>query len=144
MKTRILHAGWALCLGIGIIAAPGCRTSMNTVEPAQPSAKKNLLPDKRVITDANLARKVYVVGINEDMTPGGLLQAQVEVWNQTRSQQRFTYTFEWFDAAGMQVNPTSRLMMPCTIESQETRFLSSVAPSPLCRDFRIKFIESTR
>src|SRR5688572_5443538 len=133
MKTRRLqmpatsawvHATYqgllAGALALALLSGAGCRTTVNTVEPAEPSAKKNMLPDKRVITDSTLARKVYVVGINEDMTPGGLLQAQVEVWNRTQSQQRFSYTFQWFDAAGMQVNPTSTLLMPCTIEGQET------------------------
>jgi len=143
MKTNVLKTFAGACLLVGALAITGCKTTMNTVEPAEPTARKNMLPDKRVITDANLAKMVYVIGINEDMTVGGLLKAQVEVWNRTRSQKRFNYTWEWFDAAGMQVIPTSTLVQPCVIAGQETRFLSAVAPTPQCRDFRIKFIESS-
>jgi hypothetical protein len=42
----------------------------------------------------------------------------------------------------MQVNPTSTAMLHCTLEGGETRLLSSVAPTPLCKDFRVKFIEA--
>ena len=136
MKTNVLKTISGVCLLAVAIAFSGCKTTMNTVSPAEPTARKNMLPDKRVITDANLAKMVYVIGINEDMTVGGLLKAQVEVWNRTRSQKRF-------NAAGMQVIPTSTLVQPCIIAGQETRFLSAVAPTPQCRDFRIKFIESS-
>jgi uncharacterized protein YcfL len=144
MKTNLLNSLTGACLLAGAIAICGCKTTMNTVEPAETSGKRNMLPDKRVLTDAGLAKKVYVVGINEDMTVGGLLKAQVEVWNRTRSQARFNYSWEWFDSAGMLVSPTSTAVNQCVIAGQETRFLSAVAPTPRCRDFRVKFIEKTR
>jgi len=37
------------------------------------------------------------------MTPGGFLKVQIELLNNTRSPQRFSYHFEWFDADGMQI-----------------------------------------
>jgi len=101
-----------------------------------------MVTDKRVITDSNLSRKVYVIGVAEAPTPGGVLQIQVEVWNRTGSAQRFNYWFEWFDSNGMQVNPTSTARIPCLLEGGETRLLSSVAPTPLCKDFRVKFMEA--
>lgn len=147
MKTNLLKIVPGL-FRVSLLAAAvclaGCKTTMNTVEPAEQSARKNMLPDKRVITDAGLAKKVYVIGINEDMTVGGVLKAQVEVWNRTRSQARFNYTWEWFDSAGMLVSPTSTAVNQCVIAGQETRYLQAVAPTPQCRDFRVKFIENTR
>jgi len=119
----------------------GCQTSVNTVS-REPPAQRQMVTDKRVITDANLGRKVYVIGVAEAPTPGGMLQIQVEVWNRTGSAQRFNYWFEWFDSNGMQVNPTSTAKIPCLLEGGETRLLSSVAPTPLCRDFRVKFMEA--
>src|SRR5882672_25177 len=123
------------------LAFTGCQTSVNTVS-REPPAQRQMVTDKRVITDANLGRKVYVIGVAEAPTPGGVLQIQVEVWNRTGSAQRFNYWFEWFDSNGMQVNPTSTAKIPCLLEGGETRLLSSVAPTPLCKDFRVKFIEA--
>jgi uncharacterized protein YcfL len=125
----------------GSLALTGCQTTVNTVS-REPPAQRQMVTDKRVLTDANLSRKVYVIGVAEAPTPGGVLQIQVEVWNKTRSEQRFNYWFEWFDSNGMQVNPTSTAMIPCTLLGGETRLLQSVAPTPLCKDFRVKFIEA--
>jgi uncharacterized protein YcfL len=119
----------------------GCQTSVNTVS-REPPAQRQMVTDKRVITDAGLGRKVYVIGVAEAPTPGGVLQIQVEVWNRTGSAQRFNYWFEWFDSNGMQVNPTSTAKIPCLLEGGETRLLQSVAPTPLCKDFRVKFMEA--
>ena len=66
----------------------------------------------------------------------------MELLNQTRSLQNFNYRFEWFDAAGMQVNSLSTAVIGSTIEGKESRFISAVAPTPACKDFRLKLIEN--
>lgn len=129
-------------LAAACLAAPGCKTSMNSVEPAQPQGQRAMVSDKRVLTDSSLSRKVSIVAVNDAPTPGGLLQVQVEVLNLTRSRHRFGYRFEWFDANGMQVAPASAGLNTATLEGGESRFLQSVAPTPSCRDFRLKLIEA--
>jgi uncharacterized protein YcfL len=135
-------AGAALLASV--LLTGGCKTTVNTVESAQPTAKKEMVADKRVITDSSLASKVYVVGVNEAKTPGGLIQIQLEVVNQTSSRQRFTYHVQWFDAAGMQLSSTTAAILPCVIEGKETRYLSAVAPHPACKDFRVQFLENSK
>ena len=135
-------AGAALLASV--LLTGGCKTTMNTVENAQPTAKKEMVADKRVITDSSLSSKVYVVGVNEAKTPGGLIQIQLEVVNQTSSRQRFTYHVQWFDAAGMQLSSTTGAILPCVIEGKETRYLSAVAPHPACKDFRVQFLENSK
>jgi len=126
---------------VGILMLVGC-TTVNTVENAHKSGQRAMVSDQRVITDASLNRKVAIVGVNAAMTPGGLLKAQVELENRTRSLQRFLYRFEWFDANGMQVNNIISASVPEQIEGKESKFIYSVAPNPNCRDFRVKFIEA--
>ncbi len=101
-----------------------------------------MVADQRVTTDASLNRKVSIVGVNQAMTPGGLLKVQVEIQNRTRSIQRFMYHFEWFDANEMQVNNVISASIPEQIEGMEDKFISSIAPNPDCKDFRVKFIEA--
>lgn len=137
--TRLLALG---ALAAACLAAPGCKTSMNSVERAQPHGKRAMVSDKRVLTDSSLSRKVSIVAVNDAPTPGGLLQVQVEVLNLTRSRHRFGYRFEWFDANGMQVAPASAGLHTATVEGGESRFLQSVAPTPSCQDFRLKLIEA--
>jgi uncharacterized protein YcfL len=141
MNASPVNILFGACLLFGSLVFTGCQTTVNTVS-REPPAQRQMVTDKRVLTDASLAKRVYIVGVAEAPTPGGVLQIQVEVWNRTRSAQRFNYWFEWFDSNGMQVNPTSTAKIPCLIEGGETRLLSSVAPTPLCKDFRVKFIEA--
>ena len=143
MKIRMTQLIAGATLIASALVAGGCKTTVNTVERAQPSAQKEMVADKRVLTDASLARKVYVVGVNEARTKGDLLQIQLEVVNQTNSRQRFTYHVQWFDATGMQISSTTGAILPCVIEGRETRYLSAVAPHPACKDFRVQFMENS-
>jgi uncharacterized protein YcfL len=137
MKTRILLP----LAGIGLLALTGC-TTVNTVENADKQGQRQMVTDQRAITDASLGRKVSIVGVNQSMTPGGLLKVQVELQNRTRSLQRFNYRFEWFDANGMQVTTVASALLPAQIEGKESKFIFGVAPNPNCKDFRVKFIEA--
>ena len=136
MKTRI----YLSLAGIGLLALAGC-TTVNTVENADKQGQRQMVTDQRAITDASLGRKVSIVGVNQSMTPGGLLKVQVELLNRTHSLQRYSYHFEWFDASGMQLNTVASAVIPDQIEGKESKFISSLAPTPACKDFRVKFIE---
>ena len=109
MKSLIsLKNGLRMLLFAAIAGgAAACKTSVNTVERADPTSQRQMISDRRILTDASLNRKVWIVGLNEALTDTGLLKVQVEVFNRTRSIQRFSYRFEWFDANGMLVrSPT--------------------------------------
>lgn len=139
MKTSnflpLLLAGSALMLC-------GCYSSVNSVENANKEGQRQMVTDQRVVTDAGLNRKVFVVGVNTATTPEGLLKAQVELQNHTRSLQHFLYHFEWFDANGMQVNTILSTPLVEQIEGKESKFISCIAPNANCRDFRLKLIDA--
>jgi uncharacterized protein YcfL len=138
MKTRILLP----LAGAVLLAVTGCHTSMNSIENAQKTGQRQMISDSRVITDGSLAKKVSFVGVNQTMTPGGFLKIQIELLNRKHSLQRFSYQFEWFDANGMQINNIVSPTIPDQIEGGESKFISSVAPTSACKDFRVKFIEN--
>jgi uncharacterized protein YcfL len=128
--------------GALLLVVSGCQTSVNSVENAQKTGQRQMIADQRVITDSGLANKVSLVGVNQTMTPGGLLKVQVELQNRTGSLQRFSYHFEWFDASGMQLSALTAAEIPDQIQGGEDKFISSVAPTFACRDFRVKFIKN--
>jgi uncharacterized protein YcfL len=138
MKTGILLA----FAGTLLLAVSGCKSSMNTVENAQKTGQRQMLPDQRAITDQSLAYKVSIVGVNSAMTPGGFLKVQIELLNNTRSPQPFNYQFEWFDANGMQITTLSPVVVSDVIQGGEDKFVSAEAPTMACRDFRVKFIRN--
>ncbi len=138
MKMRIILP----LAGVVLLALSGCKTSVNSIENAQKEGQRQMISDSRVITDGSLAKKVSFVGINQTMTPGGFLKIQIELLNRKRSLQRFSYQFEWFDANGMLINNVASPTVPGQIEGGESKFISSVSPTPTARDFRVKFLEN--
>ncbi|HEX5400067.1 MAG TPA: YcfL family protein [Verrucomicrobiae bacterium] len=136
MKTK-LAALFAISLAVA-----GCRhTPVNSVENAQKTGQRYMIPDQRVIMDTSLDRSVNVVGVNTANTPGDVLRVQVELLNRTKSLQRFAYTFEWFDSNGMQMNNVLSATIADQIEGGESKFISGRAPNPACKDFRLKLIK---
>ncbi|MDN3515511.1 MAG: YcfL family protein [Candidatus Brocadia sp.] len=119
-------------------------TTVNTVERESPAGTKQMIADKRVITDSTLNKKVSIIGLNEGATPGGFLQVQIEVLNRKNSMQDFSYRFEWFDMNGMLVDTPTSVWIPRQIEGQETLTITAVAPTTTAKDFRVKFIENVR
>ena len=104
--------------------------------------QRNIIADRRVITDPDLARSVAIIAVNTTPGAGGLLRAQVEVANHMQSVQRFLYKFEWFDANGMQVNNIISANLTEQLEGGESKFISSIAPTPDCKDFRLKLLSA--
>ena len=140
MKIFDLFGFTSLCFCAGLVCLAGC-TTVNTVERAQPTAQRQMVDDKRVITDAGLNRRVQIVAVNESTGVGGLLTVQVEVLNTTRSLQRFNYKFEWFDESGILVRTPSSAFFLRQIEGKESLFLGATAPTTTAKDFRLKLIE---
>ena len=136
MKHLVVCAAGALAL-----AVTGCGTPVNSVENAQKEGQRNMVADQRVISDPGLNRHVNIVGVNTAMTPGGLLSVQVELQNNSRSQHRFNYQFEWFDANGMIVETSTSIWIDRRIQGGETISITALAPTENAKDFRIKMIE---
>ena len=142
MKSKIFLPLAAVGFTAGLLAVSGCKSSMNSVENAQKTGQRQMIADQRVITDKSLASKVSLVGLNTVMTPGGFLNVQIELLNNTRSPQNFSYQFEWFDVNGMQLTALAPVMVPDQIQGGEDKFISGVAPTTACRDFRVKLIRN--
>ena len=128
-----------ICTGLLLLC--GC-SSMNTVERAQPVGTRQMVSDKRIINDSSLDVKAKVVGVNEAITAGGFLRVQIELINMYHSSQRIGYKFEWFDENGMQINTAANgSWFFIQLEGRESRFISGIAPTDNCKDFRLKLIK---
>ena len=130
-----------IATGASLLALSGCRTTVNTLEPAQPTAQREMLPDKRVITDTSLNRAMRILGVNSITTPAGFLKIQIEVQNLTGSLKSCTYRIEWFDEHAMIINSATTTALPLALEGRETKSVTATAPTSTAKDFRIKFLE---
>jgi uncharacterized protein YcfL len=143
MKKKITQSVLQICLLTGAVLFPSC-TTVNTVERETPVGTRQMIADKRVVTDSTLNKKVNITGLNESTTSGGFLQVQIEVINKKNSMQNFSYNFEWFDTNGMLINTPTSIWIPRQIEGRETLAITAVAPTTTAKDFRVKFIENVR
>jgi uncharacterized protein YcfL len=143
MKNISFPQTLSLALLAGAVVLPACST-VNTVERAQPAAQRDMVPDKRVLTDAGLNRHARVLGVNQSTGPGGLLRVQVEILNTTRSVQTFDYRWEWFDETGTIIDTPTSTAVPRQIEGKESLFITGVAPNDRTKDFRLKLIDDLR
>jgi uncharacterized protein YcfL len=143
MKSRIFLPFAVIGFAAGLLAVSGCKSSVNSVENAQKTGQRQMISDQRVITDRGLAKKVSIVGVNQVTTPGGFLKVQIELLNTTRSPQRFSYRFEWFDATGMLISSPAAPAFPDQIDGGEDKFITGQSPTPVCKDFRVKFLGNT-
>lgn len=134
-------------LALGLLSlvgflTPGCHTTtVNTAEPAVPTAAREMLADQRVQTDASLARAVRVRGVNTATDAQGFLKVQIEIENTTRRRKQFTYRVQWFDARGMIIHLPTATATPRSLEGREVAYITTTAPTPQAKDFRILFLE---
>ena len=134
-----LNSLLAICT-LAFVTLTGCKT-VNTLEPAQPTAQREMLSDKRVITDSTLNRRVRILGVNQAISPAGFLKIQVDLLNTTSRPQSFSYRVEWFDENAMIIELPTKTAIPRTLDGKETISITATAPTPRAKDFRIKFLE---
>lgn len=140
MKHRFPIVACVLSAAAWLLSGCGS-TSVNTLEPADATAQRAMLADKRVIADSSLAKSVRVVGLNTATDAEGFLKVQAELYNSTRKRRLFTYRVEWFDPNGMVINLPTAASIPMTLEARETKFITVTAPTTQAKDFRFRFLE---
>ena len=126
-------------VSVMLLGLPACST-VNSTEHATPQAPRQMVSDKRVVTDNYLNDHARIVAVNESHTPTGLLQVQVEVLNTKHSACHFRYTFEWLGASGMLLPTSTPSYISRHIQGGESMLIQDVAPAPEARDFRLKLI----
>ncbi len=119
----------------------GCDT-INTTERTTPVGSRELVNDKRVVTDKALGRYAKIQQVIETTLPGDMLKVQVSLLNTSSFEQRLIYKFEWFDLNGMMVETPLSTWQAKTVMGKEAYELTGVAPTPQAKDFRLKLQES--
>jgi uncharacterized protein YcfL len=118
-------------------AFSGCG-SVNSTERAQPTAQKDVVDDKRIVTDAGLFIHIKVVGVNQAVDPSGLTRVQVDLRDDWISSSQFYYKFEWFDAQGILIDTPMTIWTDRMIQAGERMSIVGIGPNPQAKDFRLK------
>ncbi len=136
MKSILVLAAIA-----GLALVTGCATNVNSVANAQPSARPNMVADKRVITDQSLGGLIRVVSVNDAVVSGNLKKVQVTLENAKNNSRTISYKFEWTDQDGMATNGITQSWQSLSFSGRETQTISSTAISPKAVDFTLKIKE---
>ena len=136
---RVIGLGLAAVACAGLMS--GCATTVNTVENQDKAGYREMVNDKRVVSDRTLAKRIAVVGINQTQTTAGFQRIQLEFYNLKRTVQSFFYTVEWFDADGMRVETASGGWTEQQILARESLFVTFTAPTAQANDFVVKLVE---
>jgi uncharacterized protein YcfL len=138
-----MNKGLLVIIAAGAVLCGGCtRISVATVESATPVGTPNLVPDKRVMLDLTLRRKIEVVQVNEGIVSGDLKKVQVVLAGKKTKPVSINYAIEWFDVDGMQVNSSSTAWKSLRFLGKEQKTVSAIAPRPNAVDFVLKLQES--
>ena len=131
--------------GIGFFAAVllvGCAASVNTIENADAGAGKQLLNDRRIVSDSGTLDMATPLEVRTGTTPDGtIMRVQLELMNRTQDIGRVWYLVEWYDEQGLKIEVPAAWkqlnIQPAKIES-----VTAVAPNAAARDFRISLKRS--
>jgi uncharacterized protein YcfL len=135
MRQSITACTWVV-LALGLAA---CST-VNRVEPQVSRAEPEVVNDRRIVTDEDLARAAAITQVVESTTDD-LLRVQVQLDNRTDELHRIQYRFDWFDAEGMRVESPMSVWRPKTLFGGEQVWVSGTAPAPGVVDFKLQLIE---
>lgn len=142
--TAVLYLvmrNWILILTLGSVGLTGgCKTGVNVIEPARPTASADVVLDKRVILDQKLARDLQVEYLNQAFT-GDLRTVQATVRNATGRPIQFQYRYDWIDLDGMHIDTPASTWLMRTLEPGESASLTATAPTPRAADFRFQISE---
>ena len=123
----------------------GCSNpSVNTVDRDKPTYHADVIKDRRIVTDSDLAQKMQIIQVRQATVQDDLLKISVEVVNTQNAPADVDYKFEWFDGQGMPVDTPNSSWTSVRLQAQEPISIDQVAPNPKCKDFRLKMQQSVR
>lgn len=125
-----------------VVFLAACAASVNTIENADSGTGKQLLNDRRIVTDSGTLDMATPLEIRTGTTPDGtLMRIQLELMNRTDEIGRVFYFVEWFDEQGMKI-AVPYVWKQLNIQPAKIESVTAVAPNAAARDFRISLKRS--
>ena len=128
-----------------ILAATLCMGScgtVNTVSTRTKPSDASISTTHKQINDLLTEIFLHAKDVRLAPTPGGPLQAQIDVANDGFHYRNFAYKFQWYDSQGMQISSQMSPWKPASVPAGGSITLSSVAPSSAATDFSLQIRRS--
>ena len=118
--------------GGALLAAGGCSTAGVVAGAGAGESSTYILADSK-----SLADRVIVAAVERDMV-GDLMRAHVTLKSARDRTLHIQYKFSWFDAAGVEIDPGSKPYRDLILEGRDGASITSIAPSPDAKEFKIR------
>ena len=140
-RTHVPRRTIATIALVALLPVAGCNTA-NTIAPAGPAGATGEIPYRQIVTNGWLQYKANVKAVREDVVNGDLRRVAVDVYSDQLNSQRFSYRFDWTDAAGMPIGSPTSSLKSVVIKPKETIVLVSTAPSPKAAQWRLTLLDA--
>lgn len=120
----------AIALAISLTA--GCATSGLQAGNADYMSSPYLVVDDLVLAD-----QISIVRVDRDIV-GETMRAHVTLKSNRARSLRLLYRFSWYDANGMEIDGGGKPYRDLIIEGKDAVSVTSMAPSPYAREFKIR------
>jgi uncharacterized protein YcfL len=123
-------------------ATPFAGTPYTAAPAAAPASSSSPAPpstDKRVFAVASLASTFRILNVKSTTAATGFLKIEVEVQNVGSKPKSFDYHIFWFDDSGTMFDLPDTVSVPLFLMGHEKSSIVAMAPTPLAKDFRVKF-----
>lgn len=126
---------------LALVPIGGCN-SVKTIAPPAPAGASGDVPHRQIVANGWLHDKASVKAVREELVNGDLRRVAVDVYNDQRTQRRFSYRFDWIDAAGMPIGGPTASLRSAVIKPRETIVIVSTAPSPMAAQWRLTLLDA--
>ncbi|MCH2161984.1 MAG: YcfL family protein [Phycisphaerales bacterium] len=133
----IKHTATVISLASALLFAGACG-SVNTVSTRTTPANDQVDDLKLQINDLLTSIFLKCRDVRVFRTPGGSLEAQVDVANDDFRQRNFAYKFTWMDARGNMIHSSMSVWKPASVASGASITISSIAPTSAATDFTLQ------
>ena len=111
----------------------GCSTSYINNVPNQSIS----LPPQVVINNQQLQKEV-TIGVGSDRTnDNNILEAFVDITNNTETPKTLYYRFRWFDIEDYEVGENLSIWKPLFLEAKDSQKIKGIAPTPKANSFKL-------
>jgi uncharacterized protein YcfL len=95
------------------------------------------LPPQVIINNPQLQREVSI-GVGSDRTnDNDVLEAFVDISNNTETKQTLYYRFRWFDIEDYEVGENLSIWKPLFLEAKDSQKIKGIAPTPKANSFKL-------
>lgn len=128
--------GFLLISGVFALAVLSACSSTSGMVATHRSTGDPKFAKHLVIHNAALEGDVIITNMRMRRT-GDLLEVQVELTNETSSDQNIQYRFAWFDEDNFEVEKDSRGWRPVVIHGNDKVTMNAVAPNPRASTYKL-------